>query len=605
MEEQNIILKKKKKWYKKKKIIIPAILVLLLIILFFYFGKDKNAPSYETYKVTRGDLVQTVDATGNVESADEIDLRFESVGKVARIYKNTNDQVKQDDLIMELENGDMSARLAQANATLLKAEANLKKVLSGETNSYIEQLEAKYTQAEANLQQVKAATSDEIANAEAILATAENNLKLAEGGEDSIIVKNAYEDLTAQIQLAQDSVSNALFKADNILGVDNDLANDSFEDYLSSMDKSKLLVAENKYRQAKIARDDIDEKVSAILFSPFDYEKINSFSSDILADLTIVKDMLVAVSQMLNSTVAIGNLSQTELDSMKTGIQSVRTDLSSNNVSLINYVQAISDAKNSYESYKIAYEKAKSNLINIKSKALADVAAYEALVSQSLASYTDAKNPAREEDVLSAEAGVSEAKAGVSQAVASLNKTKLFAPIDGILGKINVKAGEYSSASDIAAKIINPHFEIKVDVPETDIIKIKIGDSAQINLDAYGDDVVFSGKVLEIEQGQTVIQDVIYYNVTLSLEEKQDFSYNIFNGMTADVIFYTEKKENTLFIPQRVILSDENNQKYARVLNNEKQIINKNLITGMKGDDGFIEIVEGLAEGDEVIIRTM
>lgn len=604
MEDQIKVIKKIKKWYRRKIVVIPIIIFLVVIVLFLFLNKDKNLPKYETTKVILGNLEQTVDATGNIESADEIDLRFESMGKINFIYKNINEEVKKGDLLMELENSDEQARYSQSIASLARAQANLQKVLTGQTDSYIGQLQARLDQAEANLNQTKAVVNDNISNASSVVATSENNLKLAEGGENSTIVKNAYENLLAQIQVSQDSVSSALTKADNILGVDDKNVNDSFEDYLSTLDSSKIILAKEKYLVAKDARDDIDQKVANIIFEKFDYKKIKETADAILLDLNIVKDMLVTVSQMLNYTVAVGNLSQTELDTMKSNIQLARSDISANNASLIRYVQAVDEALNSYESYKIAWEKAKINLENIKLKSEADIASYEALYNQALASFEDANNPAREEDIMIARSSVSEAEAAVNQAISNLNKKRIYAPVDGIIGKINVKVGEYVASTNIVGKVISPHFEIKVAIPETDIVKIKIGDEAQITLDAYGDDIKFLGKVLEIEQGQTVIQDVIYYNVTVSMEiSKEQETYNIFNGMTADVLFFTEKKENVLYIPQRVIIS-EGNKKNVRILENS-EVKDMEVSVGLKADNGFVEILDGLKENEEVIIRTL
>lgn len=605
MEDQVKTFKSKKKWYKKTSFIVSAIIFVCLVFLFLFLNKDKNQIKYETTRVVLGTLEQTVDATGNIESANEIDLRFETMGKINFIYKNVNDEVKKGDLIMELANNDEKSRLNQAEANLMRAKANLQKVLSGQTDSYIDQLKSKLDQAEASLNQIKIVSDDNISNAQSVLATAENNLKLAEGGENSVMVKNAYENLLAQMQVAQDSVSSVLIKADNILGVDNKNVNDDFEDYLSTLDTSKLVLVKEKYLDAKNARDDIDEKIASILFKEFDYLEIKNTADIILNDLNVVKDMLVTLSQMLNVTVAVGSLSQTELDAMKSSIQLARTEISTSNLSLITYIQAVDTAINSYESYKIAWEKAKVNLENIKLKSFADIASYEALYQQALSLFEESKTPAREEDVLIVEAGVYEAEAMVSQAVSSLNKTRIYSPVDGILGRINVKIGEYVNSSNNVAKLISPHFEIKVAVPETDIIKIKIFDKTQITLDAYGSDKKFTGNVLEIEKGQTVIQDVIYYNVTISLElsEEEQEEFNIFNGMTADVLFFTEKKENVLYIPQRVIIS-ELDKKYVRVLENS-EAINKDVKTGLKGDNGFIEITEGLNKDEEIIIRTL
>jgi multidrug efflux pump subunit AcrA (membrane-fusion protein) len=124
-----------------------------------------------------------------------------------------------------------------------------------------------------------------------------------------------------------------------------------------------------------------------------------------------------------------------------------------------------------------------------------------------------------------------------------------------------------------------------------------LGNEAQITLDAFGDDVKFKGIVTEIEIGETVIQDVVYYSVTLSIDDNG--SNNILNGMTANVMFYTEQKENVLYIPSRAIKTDDQGNKTVRILENE-ELKDIKVDIGLRGDDGLIEITSGLQEGQEL-----
>jgi len=95
---------------------------------------------------------------------------------------------------------------------------------------------------------------------------------------------------------------------------------------------------------------------------------------------------------------------------------------------------------------------------------------------------------------------------------------------------------------------------------------------------------------------------VVYYKVTVSMEDNSEDEFNILNGMTANVVFYTESKDNVLYIPQRTIRADEENKKYVLVLKNNKA--EKVYVgTGLRGDNGLIEITSGLEEGQEVIVR--
>src|SRR3989339_401395 len=416
--EQETITSKKKKWYRRK--LFYALVVVGLLVVSIVYGKIRSAykqPVYETTKVERGVLTQTVDAAGNVESADELDLRFDSSGRLGKIYKDTNEPVKVGDVIAELDLGELNARVAQSSASVAKAKANLDKVLAGETNAYISNLKAKLDQAQATLNQVKATSADTVANAQAALDTAHNNLTLSEGGENSQIVQDTYDDMIALLLSIQNTLSDGLTSADNVVGIDNIFANDEFESVLSTLDGNKLNMAKNNYSFAKNKKQEFDNQINTLGAST-PHDSIDSTSDLGLTALSAMKDLLFAVSETLNVTVPIGDLNQAELDALKTTITTARTNVNTNYTSLINQKQAIDTAQNSYDTYVVAYNKAVSNLENARTKAEADTIAYQALVDQAQAAYDDVANPPRTEDVASARAQLSEAQAGLAQAVA-------------------------------------------------------------------------------------------------------------------------------------------------------------------------------------------
>ncbi len=592
----------KKKWYRKKWFYASVVIGIVAAIFVVRAMGGEAEPQYEFTMVQKGVLSQTVDATGNVESADELDLRFETSGRIGAIYKQTNQQVFAGEVIVDLQLGELNARVAQYSAGVQKAQANLNKVLAGETNAYISNLKAKLDQAYANLSQIQASSADSVANAEAALQTAENNMKLSEGGENSHIVENTYQDMVALLQSIQNTLAEALTEADNVLGVDNKLANDDFEDELASQEPMLLPTAKNAYKSAKEAKKDVDELLNTItIASPHD--DIDWAADTAEEGLFVMKSMLFEVSEVLDKTKPIGGLSQTTLDTLKTDIATARSSINTDYISLIDQTQAISTAKNSYSTYVVAYDQAQKNLTNAQAKSDADIQVYNALVDQAQANYDDAKNPPRQEDVATARAQLREAQASLGQSVAARNKGRIIAPINGVIGKIDAKVGEYVSASDIVVKLVSPHFEVNVAIPETDIVKVSTGDDADITLDAYGEDKHFTGKITEIEIGETVIQDVIYYNVTVSLEDG-DEKYKILNGMTANVLFYTEEKTDILYIPQRVVRSDDEG-KYVRILNNMGELEQMRVETGLRGDGGLVEIISGLSEGDQVVVKEL
>jgi len=154
--------------------------------------------------------------------------------------------------------------------------------------------------------------------------------------------------------------------------------------------------------------------------------------------------------------------------------------------------------------------------------------------------------------------------------------------------------------------LANNNFEIEVDISESDINKIKIGDETTVTVDAFSDDLVFSGKVVFIEPAQTLAQDVVYYRVKIEFTELNKINTDLASrglalksGMTTNLIITTDKRETVLQVPARAII-EKDGQKIVRVLENQK-IREAVVSTGLRGDEGLIEILSGLHEGEEVI----
>jgi multidrug efflux pump subunit AcrA (membrane-fusion protein) len=139
-------------------------------------------------------------------------------------------------------------------------------------------------------------------------------------------------------------------------------------------------------------------------------------------------------------------------------------------------------------------------------------------------------------------------------------------------------------------------FEVEVNVPEVDIAKIAVGNSAKITLDAYGDEVEFTAHVSKYDPAEKIVDGVPTYKTTL-LFDKEDA--RIRSGMTANITIETSKKENVIAIPGRAIITKEG-KKYVRVLQDDgtqKEVL---VVTGLRGSAGLVEIVSGLKENDRI-----
>lgn len=214
------------------------------------------------------------------------------------------------------------------------------------------------------------------------------------------------------------------------------------------------------------------------------------------------------------------------------------------------------------------------------------------------ATYSWAQEDAQRAMIRKAEAAVAAVKEQISE-------TTLYSPIGGIVITKNVDEGETTVANAVTANTSvvtiarEGELEVQANVPESDIIKIILGQKAEVTLDAFSAEDIFPAEIVEIEPSATVIQDVVYYKVKLKFPS-YDFRFK--NGMSADTDIHTVEKNDVVFIPERAIKED-GSQKYVEILKDEKkQIIERaNVATGMRGDDGMIEIASGLSGGENVI----
>lgn len=570
---------------KKKKFYIPAVIVLLLVV-FVGYGQYKKAhqpPVYELVKVERGDLNQTVEATGKIEAVDDLSRRVEIPGTVGAIPVKEGMEVKKGQLLASL-------KLNELNAAVSQAKANLDKQLAGATPEDRSFYAAAVDSAKAAFDQAKIDVESSISAAQSALDTAKNNLKIAEGGNDSQIVSQAYANAVATLQSSLLKLDDALTQADNILGLDNTLANESFREYLSKLDQSKLNQAFTSYTATKAARESVRSQV-APLVSTSDHQIVDQAMTSMQNALSQATTLLLNVSETLRATAPIGTLTQAALDAKKATIETTRASVATQYSALISQSQAIVNAKNSLTTFTIAYQKALQDLQKTQDNADNILKIKEAAYNQAQANYQSKINPPRSVDVAAY-------RAALAQAVASRDKAFIFAPIDGIVTKLNKKVGELVSSADVMVSLLSPHYEVNVDISEVDVGKIKTGNDVTITLDAFGTDTKLTGKVISIEPGPTVIQDVVYYKVRVGLDDTQ---VAIKPGMTANVSIKTDSRQSVLYLPSRAIKYDEDGSRYVKVLeqNSEKQY---SVHVGLKANEGKVEIVDGLNQGQEVIL---
>ncbi|MBW1294641.1 efflux RND transporter periplasmic adaptor subunit [Aquimarina litoralis] len=358
---------------------------------------------------------------------------------------------------------------------------------------------------------------------------------------------------------------------------------------------------------SKIEKLDIIETVSATgKIQPEVEVKLSSEVSGEIIDLPIKEGQQVKKGDLL---VRINpDIIQSGLNRSEAALQNVRAGLQQAEASL-------KEAKLSYERNKELFDK------GVISKAEWDtsVSAYEVAEAAKQSAFYNVKS----------------AQATVNEAKDNLSRTTIYAPMSGTISKLSVELGErvvgtQQMAGTEIVRVANlSNMEVEVDVNENDIVKVSLGDSTLVEVDAYLKKE-FKGLVTEIANSaeSTLSADqVTNFKVKVriledsykDLTEGKPESYSPFRpGMTATVDVITNKRESVIGVPiSAIVIKSDTSSKAKRTYTKEKikesdekfecVFINDGgsaklrvIKTGIQ-DDSNIEITEGLEVGEDVI----
>ncbi|PHQ31160.1 efflux RND transporter periplasmic adaptor subunit [Leeuwenhoekiella nanhaiensis] len=349
----------------------------------------------------------------------------------------------------------------------------------------------------------------------------------------------------------------------------------------------------------EIVLEDVVETVAATgKIQPEVEVKISSEVSGEIIELPVVEGQQVEKGDLL---VRINpDLIQSALTQAQASLQNIRANLSQAEATLKN-------AKANYERNKTLFEK------GVISKSAWD---------QSVSDYEVAQA-----NVKSAYYSVQSAAANVNQSRDNLSRTTIYAPISGTISRLDVELGErvvgtqQMAGTEIMRVADLGNMEVEVDVNENDIVKINIGDSTRVEVDAYLKKI-FKGEVTEIAnsaESNLTADQVTNFKVKVRILEEsyadllegQPERYSPFRpGMTATVDIITKSVKNAIAVPISavVIKSDttqinvafgENQYEAVFVKDGDKAVL-KRITTGIQ-DDSDIVITSGLETGETVI----
>ena len=241
---------------------------------------------------------------------------------------------------------------------------------------------------------------------------------------------------------------------------------------------------------------------------------------------------------------------------------------------------------------------------------------------QAEATYTVAKS-----EVDAAKFSVVSAEASVKEANENLTKTSIYAPMSGTVSMLLVELGERVAGTNLMAgtellRVADlSRMEAQVQVNENDIPRVKLGDTALIEVDAYLDqkfkgvvtEIANSAKTTGVSADQVTNFDVKIlvlpesYKKLIEAGDKNPFR----PGMSATVDIRTQSKADIITVPIQSVTTRTDTTKIAGTpsekdirtivfITDGKHALAKDVKTGIQ-DNSYIEILSGVAVGDRII----
>lgn len=569
--------------------LIAAVVIIAIVGGALWRGRGAEEPTEFTdvVPVTRGNLTAAVSTVGEVYASRAADLSFD-VTKIELIEINVKpgQQVKAGAVLARIDPTTLERAVTQAEADLAEAQDALE--------------DARKPYSELDLAEAKVAVSQ----AELALADAQKKLDEARDPYTELEMIQARVAVTQ----AQTALDEALEKQKMLLSPDIAAAQAAVRDAEVALKSAKsqleleqkdtasaaqirtleyeakwfadnYAAAQVKFTQGKIDKNKLDLEYSNMLAAQ---EKLDRARISAESGLLSAQNQLAQAQEKYNQAVE-------DLRDLRSGPDKV----------------ALGQAQAQVAQAEYNLAKAKSELEEMEAGPDAlEITRAETAVAQAEYNLAKAKdNLAKieagpdEKDLRVVQTRADAAQATLEEARAALAAATMIAPYDATVVSVGAEVGDLVSAGTVVIKLADlTNLRVKAIVDEIDISRIKIGQEADITFDAFPDRR-YKGQVLEVPLQGTLSDNVLTYEVPLSLEGERT---SLNPGMTANVHIVTARRRDVLLVPAPAVQRSEEGN-VVRMAGAGQAPQYKPVVVGAS-DGTYIEIVEGLEEGERVMV---
>jgi HlyD family secretion protein len=568
--------------FTRKTVIMGSIVVAVVVVIVLAVTLGGSKVSYDTAVGERGSVTDIISVTGSISPLSKIELKPEVSGRAVKIPMKAGDQVKEGDVLLKIDSRDIEARVAAQRAAVDSAKAQLSALEKGAT---AEDLKVSQAAVDAAKAQYDAAVSSE-SDATVALANAERSQEAAVAKADTL-VKSKVDSLLADFDDAVTTSSDVI----------NRLTYQMFtpDDFLTftSSDSQAVLNATSSRKTAKTAITGIQSAVNTAKAAGT-AEAVEAAYATVAAGLGEIKKHVDHDSAVLNYAVGLASATlssyQLNVSTAQSSLNTIIAKLTSDKNSL--------DLQENYNTTDLtAAQTAVDNAEAAQNAAKRNIETTKAAWAQAEANYELKKAGVRQETVDAQRASVAAAQATLNGLYADLAKYTIAAPLDAIVTDINYELGETVQMGQVAVTLnTEGKFEIISNISEVDIAKIKVGDRVDITLDAFSSDEAWTGKVVDVQPAEKVVEGVIFYETKVVFDEDDS---RLKSGMTANLDIETARVDDAVRVPVRAVKEKSGNS-YVQVVVNGRAS-DREVEVGLEGID-YIEIKSGLEAGESVVI---
>lgn len=547
-----------------------------------------TAAATATATITRGELIQSVSGSGQVRPAQDITLNFGTAGTIAQVLVREGQRVAQGDQLAVLETGDLDQQVLQAEANLKSAQAALTTLKAGPKETDRRSAEAQLQVAQTQLDQALKgnARATDIASAQAQLKSAQADLAAIQNptAADLSAAQLRVSQATTNLQLTRDNDSAAKTRAE------------------ADMQKAvaALTQAQSRYSTASQNWQHVQDTGTDPI-SPTRTDSTGKSRPNTLNDAQRQQyyDAFVQAEAALRSAEESLRQAQLAYDSARqkeaADVPLAEAQLADTQRQLDALLHPTPQRLAAAEA-RVAQTRAQLNQLLGGTKNDATIA--QATLDQRQAALDALTAAPSERDLAQADANVAQAAASLARARLNRRQAELIAPFAATVATVNIKPGDSTGAGGQVGAIVlvdDSAFHVDVNISEADLGKLKLGQEAQIELDALPGERLL-GTLDYIAPTGTTVQNVTTYLTRVGLKAANP---TLRVGLSAAVSIITDKRSDVLLVPSGAVReTDGGPQVQVRRGDNTTLVPVK---IGLVGD-AFSEVIDGLQEGDTVLL---